>query len=183
MIRIISGTHKGRRILAPANLPVRPTTDFAKEGLFNVLNNRIDPEEETVLDLFAGTGNISYELASRGCKNITCVDKDFRCITFIQDTAAKFEFRAIRSVRSDVFSFIGKAGKQWSLIFADPPFDLAEAVELPRLIFENNLLAPGGQLIIEHPDSTRFTDTSKLTEVRKYGKVHFSFFVLPEADV
>ncbi|MCU0434438.1 MAG: RsmD family RNA methyltransferase [Bacteroidia bacterium] len=175
-MRIISGTHKGRRITAPANLPVRPTTDFAKEGLFNVLGNRIDFEEETVLDLFAGTGNISYELASRGCKNITCVDADARCIKFIQDTAAKFEFRNLRTMRSDVFSFIRKGGKPYSLIFADPPFDMAETAKLPGLIFQHNLLAPGGLLIIEHPDTTRFEDTSKLTEIRKYGKVHFSFF-------
>lgn len=176
MIRIISGTHKGRRISAPSNLPVRPTTDFAKEGLFNVLGNRIDFEDEAVLDLFAGTGNISYELASRGCKNITCVDTDARCIKFIQDTAAKFEFRSIRTLRSDVFSFIRKGGKPFSLIFADPPFDMEETATLPKLIFDNNLLAPGGLLIIEHPDTTRFTDTSNLKEVRKYGKVHFSFF-------
>lgn len=176
MIRIISGSHKGRRILAPENLPVRPTTDFAKEGLFNVLGNRIDIEDQQVLDLFAGTGNISYELASRGCTDITCVDMNAQCIRFIQETTAKFNFKGIKTVRNDVFSFVEKGGRQWSLIFADPPFEMAETAHLPELIFAANLLTPDGLLIVEHPDTTRFTKTGKLLEVRKYGKVHFSFF-------
>ncbi len=177
MIRIISGTHKGRRIQAPSNLPTRPTTDFAKEGLFNMLVNRVDFEELKALDLFAGTGNISYELASRGVPDITSVDSDFRCIKFISKTAQDFDMKAIRAVRSDVFSFIRNAHRQWNFIFADPPFDQQEATgELPGLIFEKDMLLPGGLLIIEHPERTHFRDTSHLVETRKYGKVNFSFF-------
>jgi 16S rRNA (guanine(966)-N(2))-methyltransferase RsmD len=177
MIRIISGSQKGRRISAPYSLPVRPTTDFAKEGLFNLLSNRIDLEACRVLDLFAGTGNISYEFASRGCTNITSVDADARCIRFIQDTTTKLNLRTIKTIRQDVFTFINRnSSSEWSLIFADPPFDLDKKAELPGLIFEHNLLTTDGLLVIEHPQNTRFTDTSHLLETRKYGKVQFSFF-------
>jgi 16S rRNA (guanine966-N2)-methyltransferase len=175
-IRIISGSLKGRRITAPSGLPVRPTTDFAKEGLFNFLNNQIDFEEVKALDLFAGTGNITYELASRGCTEVLAVDSDSRCAKFISDTAAKLELRQIRTVRSDVYSFIGKAMGKWNLIFADPPYDQQETSTLPGLIFKKNMLAPDGYLIIEHAVRMHFEDTSRLRETREYGKVHFSIF-------
>jgi 16S rRNA (guanine966-N2)-methyltransferase len=176
MIRIIGGELKGRRITAPSNLPVRPTTDYAKEGIFNVLNNSVDFEEVKALDLFAGTGNISYELASRGCTDITSVDLDFRCVKFISETAGKFELRQIRTIRSDVYAFLGKAKGQWDLIFADPPFDQKEVTRIPELVFKNNLLLPGGLLVVEHPERILFPDASKLKEQRHYGKVHFSIF-------
>ena len=176
MLRIIGGEFKGRKITAPSNLPVRPTTDYAKEGLFNVLNNRIDFVSVKALDLFAGTGNISYELASRGCKDITSVDADFRCVKFISSTAETFGFRQLRVVRSDVYSFLTKAKGQWDLIFADPPFDQKDTARLPEFVFNNNLLAPEGLLIVEHPERMQFTDTSRLVETRSYGKVNFSFF-------
>jgi len=177
MIRIISGTHKGRRIWAPSNLPVRPTTDFAKEGLFNVLVHKVNFEELKALDLFCGTGNISYELASRGCPEITSVDADFRCVKFVAETANKLDMKQIRAMRSDVRAFIRSARGQWNFIFADPPYDQAEkTAELPSAIFEKEILAPGGLLIIEHPDRMSFSDTSRLIETRRYGKVNFSFF-------
>lgn len=175
-LRIIGGEFKGRKISAPSNLPVRPTTDYAKEGLFNVLNNRIDFESVKALDLFAGTGNISYELASRGCQSITCVDADFRCIKFIASTAEAFGFRQVKVVRSDVYSFLTKAKGQWDFIFADPPYDQKDTVRLPEFVFKKELLAPGGLLIVEHPERMQFNDTSRLVETRSYGKVNFSFF-------
>lgn len=177
MIRIINGTLKGRRILAPTNLPARPTTDFAKEGLFNLLTNRIDFETCRVLDLFAGTGNISYELASRGCQDIVCVDADASCVRFIQEMVTKFNLPAIKTIRQDAFAFLSRPSPMpWSLIFADPPFELDKKVEIPHLVFQNQILAPDGLLVIEHPINTQFSDTSHLLETRKYGKVHFSFF-------
>jgi len=181
MIRIISGSRKGRKIQAPSNLPVRPTTDFAKEGLFNVLVNKIDFEKTKFLDLFAGTGNISYELASRGCEAITCVDNDSRCLKFIAETAIKLEFNKIRTIRSDVFTFIKGAKGKWDLIFADPPYeDVNDTGKIPELIFAKEMLEEGGVLIIEHPERIHFTDRSHLLDTRKYGKVNFSFFGFEE---
>lgn len=181
MIRIISGSRKGRKIVAPSNLPVRPTTDFAKEGLFNVLVNRIDFEEVKFLDLFAGTGNISFEMASRGCKNITCVDSDSRCLRFISEMADKLEFPKFKTVRGDAFSFIKSAKGKWDLIFVDPPYEQVETTgTIPKLVFEAGMVEPGGLLIIEHPERIYFTDTSHMLETRKYGKVNFSFFGMPE---
>lgn len=176
MIRIIGGELKGRKIIAPSNLPVRPTTDYAKEGLFNVLNNSIDFESVKALDLFAGTGNITYELGSRGCPDITSVDAESRCIKFISETANKFELHQVKVIRSDVYSFLAKAKGQWDLIFADPPFEQKEVIKIPGLVFANNLLAEGGRLIIEHPDRVYFPDTSRLLDARHYGKVNFSIF-------
>ncbi len=181
MIRIISGSRKGRKISAPASLPVRPTTDFAKEGLFNVLVNRLDFDEIKVLDLFVGTGNISYELASRGCKNITCVDSDSRCLKFIMETSTLLEFPKFKTIRADAFSFIKSAKGKWDLIFVDPPYEQVETTgTIPKLIFEAGMLEPGGLLIIEHPERCYFTDASHMLETRKYGKVNFSFFQMPE---
>lgn len=183
MIRIISGSRKGRKITAPSSLPVRPTTDFAKEGLFNVLVNRIDFEEVKFLDLFAGTGNISFEMASRGCKNITCVDSDSRCLKFIMETSNLLEFPKFKTIRADAFSFIKSAKGKWDLIFVDPPYEQVETTgNIPKLIFEAGMLEPGGLLIIEHPERIYFTDTSHMLETRKYGKVNFSFFGMPEID-
>lgn len=176
MIRIIAGTHKGRKISAPKNLPVRPTTDFAKEGLFNILRNKFDFEEISVLDLFCGTGNISYELASRECPDITCVDIDAGCIHFVKQTAREFEFDAIKASNYDVFKFLKKQTRKWDLIFADPPFTHKQTTEIPGIIFEHNLLNPGGWLIVETPPRTQFPPGLPLVEVRNYGKVHFAIF-------
>ncbi|GAB4144280.1 MAG: 16S rRNA (guanine(966)-N(2))-methyltransferase RsmD [Bacteroidia bacterium] len=176
MIRIISGTLKGRKIKAPDNLPVRPTTDFAKEALFNILNNRVDFESIRVLDLFSGTGNISYELASRGCPDITCVEKDERCARFIITTAREFSFSGIHVIKTDVFRFLESANGKWDLIFADPPYEMKGNELLPGIIMSKALLNPEGILIIEHSERQKFTDTTHLLEHRKYGKVNFSIF-------
>lgn len=176
MIRIIGGTHKGRKISAPSSLPVRPTTDYAKEGLFNVLNNRLDFEKIKALDLFAGTGNITYELASRGCESVLSVDADFGCVKFIGETAEKFGFSQVKVTRSDVYSFLNRVKGKFDFIFADPPYQQTNTVKLPEKVFANELLAPGGLLVIEHPVRLHFPDTSRLLETRDYGKVNFSFF-------
>ena len=176
-MRIISGTNRGRKIIAPLHLPVRPTTDLAKESLFNILNNTIDFASVSVLDLFAGTGNISYEFASRGSKSITSLDVDFKCTSFIEKTAAQLNFSAIRSIRSDALTFLEKTSQQWDIIFADPPYDMQGIEELAILIIKRNLLKPGGMLIIEHDKSADFSEFESFSQHRKYGKVNFSFFV------
>lgn len=175
-MRIISGSHKGRQITAPNNLPARPTTDMAKESLFNILYNHYDFDEIRVLDLFCGTGNISYEFASRGVPSITAIDQNFNCIRFVKATAEKLNFEAIATIKTDAFHFLKNSKQQFDVIFADPPFDLKETVLLPALVFENNLLKEGGRLIIEHPKATRFDFPDRFLEHRKYGKINFSIF-------
>lgn len=176
-MRIISGLYKSRKIVAPKNLPVRPTTDMAKESLFNILNNLFYFDEVSVLDLFAGTGNISYEFASRGTKQITCVDKDFGCIKFINETSEKFEM-PIQTIKSDVFKFLEKTAIQSDIIFADPPynFSLEQFSKIPELIFENSILLEDGLLIIEHSKQTDLSTLNNYSYSKSYGGNMFSFF-------
>ena len=176
-MRIISGTHKGKRLTAPKNLPVRPTTDFAKESLFNILNNRIDFFETKVLDLFSGTGNIAYEFASRGSQSITAVDKHFGCCKYISKTAEELDF-PIRVVKSDVFGFLEKHTETYDLIFADPPYalDLSDFEAIVVKAMAGSLLNEDGDLIIEHPKHTDLSHLNSFDEVRRYGGSCFSFF-------
>lgn len=176
-MRIISGEYKGRRIVAPKNLPVRPTTDMAKESLFNILNNQYYFDEITVLDLFAGTGNISYEFASRGTESITCVDQHFGCIKFINQIAEQFEM-PISTIKSDVFKFLEQTSIKSNLIFADPPynFDEAQFAKIPELVFQNELLQENGTLIIEHSKHTDLSQLPNFAYKKKYGGSVFSFF-------
>lgn len=176
-MRIISGLYKSRKIVAPKNLPVRPTTDMAKEGLFNILNNHYYFDDISVLDLFAGTGNISYEFASRGTIDITCVDQDFGCIKFINQTAQAFEM-PIQTIKSDVFKYLEKASMQSHIIFADPPYGLEDEqfCKIPELIFKNNLLLEDGLLIIEHSKHTKLSTQAHYSYSKKYGTNVFSFF-------
>lgn len=155
---------------------MRPTTDFAKESLFNILNNYFDFEEIHVLDLFSGTGSISYEFASRGCKDIIAVDGNFKCFSYIRSTAEKFRFDSIKVVKSDVFAFLRASKKTYDVIFADPPYDMGAMVDIPAIVFENNLLEPEGWLIIEHSPDTDFSKHERLLEQRKYGNTIFSVF-------
>lgn len=175
-MRIISGKNKGRKIIAPANLPVRPTTDMAKESLFNILNNHIDFSEIHALDLFTGTGNITYELVSRGCPHVVSVDADSRCIRFVKQTALLLNYTEINLVQADYRQFISNTHLQFDLIFADPPYGLEGAAALPELIFENQLLAPEGILVIEHDKQLDFSNQEGFWDHRKYGKVNFSSF-------
>ena len=176
-MRIISGIYKSRKIVAPKNLPVRPTTDMAKESLFNILNNFFYFDNITVLDLFAGTGNISYEFASRGTKNITCVDQDFGCIKFINDTSKSFQM-SIQTIKSDVFSFLEKTTIQSNVIFADPPYSFSDEqfAKIPELIFQNKLLLNEGLLIIEHSKHTNLSNLKNYSYFKSYGGNMFSFF-------
>lgn len=175
-MRIVSGTHKSRIIRPPSNLPVRPTTDIAKEGLFNILTNRIDFDAIDVLDLFSGTGSISYEFASRGAGQITSVDIEKRCVDFIRKASEEFGFRNIRTVRNDVFSFLKICHVKYDLIFADPPYEMKNVELLPDLVFDKNLLKDNGLFILEHTGTHAFSKHSNFKELRKYGKVNFSFF-------
>lgn len=176
-MRIISGTHKGRTINIPNNLPSRPTTDFAKEGLFNVLAKYVEFDEmSNVLDLFAGTGNISYEFASRGATNILGVEMAGVCIHYIKKQAEIFGFNEIKLVQGDCFKFIKSCNNQFNFIFADPPYDLEKVGMLPELIFEKQLLAANGIFVIEHQSQINFAGHPNLREKRTYGKVNFSIF-------
>ena len=179
MTRIISGKFRGKQIKAPLNLPVRPTTDFAKEGLFNILNNHFYFEEISVLDLFAGTGNLSYELASRGCEQITAVDQNPKCCSFIEKTAQSIGFADNLQVhRAEVLDFIKRDYRTYDLILADPPYDFEENefLKIPQIVFEKNLLNQNGQLIIEHSKHTNLSNFPNFIEARRYGGSVFSFF-------
>ena len=176
-MRIISGKFKGRRIAPPKGLPVRPTTDMSKEALFNVLNNYFNFSGLKVLDLFAGTGNISYEFASRGSDNITSVDGDFGCVKFIKQTADEFDFN-IAGIKSDVFKFIEKNKNSYDVIFADPPYNLDQATfeKLVEVIFANDLLQEDGMMVIEHSKYTKLDHMINFSFKKSYGGSIFSFF-------
>lgn len=177
-MRIISGEYKGRRITAPKKLPVRPTTDMAKEALFNILNNQYYFDSISVLDLFAGTGNISYEFASRGTKNITCVDANFGCIKFINETAEGYNM-TLQTIKSDVFKFLENTKQQSTIIFADPPYEfpVEEFSKIPELVFKNMLLEDEGTLIVEHSKHTNLSHLENYSHSKSYGGNSFSFFV------
>lgn len=176
-MRIISGKYKSKRISAPKNLPVRPTTDMAKESLFNILNNLYYFDSITVLDLFAGTGNISYEFASRGTETIYAVDAHFGCIKFINQIAKELDLE-ITTFKSDVFKFLEKTSVKTDIIFADPPYDFEESkfFKIADLVFENELLNEEGILIIEHSKHTDITSHPNLSYQKRYGGSVFSFF-------
>ena len=176
-MRIISGSHKGRIINPPKNLRARPTTDFAKENLFNVLDNMVDFEELEVLDLFAGTGSISYEFASRGAREVTSVEINAIHYQFIRETANRFGFGdTIRPVKANVFLYIKSCQRQFDLIFSDAPYDLPHAETVIDLVFENGLLKKNGILIFEHSKNKDFSSHENFSCLRSYGSVQFSFF-------
>ena len=176
-MRIISGKYKGRRISPPKGLPVRPTTDMSKEALFNVLNNHFNFDGLKVLDLFAGTGNISYEFASRGSKPITAVDGDFGCVKFIKQTATEYDFN-IAATKSDVFKFLERNNASYDIIFADPPYNLDQATfeKIVLLIFERNSLNEDGMMVIEHSKYTKLDHLIHFSFKKSYGGSIFSFF-------
>jgi len=176
-MRIISGKHKGKRLTAPKKLPVRPTTDMAKEGLFNILNNQYNFSQLSVLDLFAGTGNISYEFASRGTNNITAVDANYGCVGYIKKIALELDSN-IQTVKSDVYTYLEKASPKADIIFADPPYDFTveQFQKIAVLVFEKKLLTENGILIIEHSKYTSLEETPYFKNSRKYGGSVFSFF-------
>ena len=176
-MRIISGKHKGRRLSAPKNLPVRPTTDMAKESLFNIINNHYYFDGISVIDLFAGTGNISFEFASRGTQEITAIDSHFGCIKYIHNTAKELDLD-INTLKSDVYKFLEKTPLKADIIFADPPYDFEEAqfLKIVDLVFERNLLNEDGLLIVEHSKHTNLSTHEKHSYDKRYGGNVFSFF-------
>jgi len=182
-MRIISGKHKGRRISPPKGLPVRPTTDMSKEALFNVLNNHFSFEGLKVLDLFAGTGNISYEFASRGSSPITSVDGDFGCVKFIKQVAAEYDFN-IAATKSDVFKFLERNNATFDIIFADPPYALDQATfeKIVSVVFEKNTLNEDGMMVIEHSKYTKLDHMINFSFKKSYGGSIFSFFELAKAE-
>ena len=175
-MRIISGKFRSKVIVAPKQLPVRPTTDFAKTALFNILANYFDFEEISVLDLFSGTGNISYEFGSRGCKQLLAVDENLHVMKFVNETFKKLDMQGARIVRSDVFRFLEACHGTYDIIFADPPYELKTTDQLPNIIFKNKLLKESGWLIIEHQAKRKLEGEMPPDETRVYGNCAFSIF-------
>ncbi len=175
-MRIISGKYKSKRISAPKNLPVRPTTDFAKEALFNLISNEYNIEELSVLDLFSGTGNIAYEFASRGAQEILCIDKNYHCVSFIKKTAIELGFSQLSVFKNDVIKYLKKYPKPFDIIFADPPYDMENIDQIVTLVFDKNLLKENGVLIVEHDFKWDFSNNKNFKQHRKYGNVNFSIF-------
>ena len=176
-MRIVSGKFKSRRINAPNNLPVRPTTDMAKEALFNILNNSYYFNEISVLDLFAGIGSISFEFASRGTEKIISVDQNVGCINFLDKINAELDTN-IQIVKNDVYTYLDKNNQKFDVIFADPPYDFSDEKfqKIIDLVFDKKLLNEGGLLIVEHSNQTELSKNSTFTKVKKYGGNMFSFF-------
>ena len=176
-IRIISGRHKGRKIRGPKNLPVRPTTDFAKEGLFNILHHSGGLSGSVVLDLYSGTGNIAYEFGSRGATQIDCVDQHRGCIKFIEETAQILGL-TINCYQGVVMKFLHQHSGNYDFIFADPPYALAQPdlMNLIQIIFDKNLLSDQGQFILEHQKDHDFSQHPNWVTSRKFGGSVFSFF-------
>ncbi|RZK71866.1 MAG: methyltransferase domain-containing protein [Pedobacter sp.] len=178
-MRIIGGRLKGIRFNAPESLPVRPTTDMAKEALFNILYNTYDFDNCNVLDLFCGTGNISFEFASRGVKQLTAVDKHSGCVYWVKSVIEKHKLDEIDVQKADVFKFLASHEQPYQIIFADPPYDLPTIPRIPELVMERNLLTDNGMLIVEHPSLLKLNNQPGYTETRRYGNSSFSFFEKP----
>jgi 16S rRNA (guanine(966)-N(2))-methyltransferase RsmD len=175
-LRVISGKIKGIRFSVPKKFPSRPTTDFAKEGLFNVLNNQFSFENAEIIDLFSGTGNISYEFASRGAKRILSVEQNLNCTKYIRETTTKHQLNSIQVIQSDVFQFLQKTQTAVDLVFADPPYDFKKYTELIGVVLSSNLLKNAGLFILEHSKHIDFSHVEHFTYLRNYGGVCFSFF-------
>jgi len=176
-MRIISGELGGRRFHPPTHMPyTRPTTDIAKEGLFNILQNNLDFEAIKTLDLFGGTGNISYELASRGVTDLTVVEKDQTMFEFIKKTAKEFNIENLKLIRSDVFKFIQTCSSRFDFIFAGPPYALTNIDDLPRLIIEKKLLENKGWFVLEHTPRNDYKQFPFFRSERNYGTTVFSIF-------
>lgn len=175
-MRIVGGTLKGRTFIPPRGFSARPTTDFAKESLFNILANRIDFEGLAVLDLFAGTGSISYEFASRGAARIVAVELDYFHNRFIRSCIRKLGVDTVHVLRQDAFRYAKRAADSFDLIFADPPYNHSAIAGLPALILESSILSPDGLFILEHSGKYNFSDSQFFVEKRTYGSVNFTFF-------
>jgi 16S rRNA (guanine966-N2)-methyltransferase len=175
-MRIIGGYLKGRKVAVPKKFKSRPTTDFARESLFNILQNRYDLDEMTVVDLFAGTGAISYEFVSRGAKHVVSIEQHHLNVKFIQKSFDELGIENAAVYRANVFDWAGKTDQRYDIVFADPPFKHPGLAELPGLVRESNLVLPGGVFILEHPDQHSFSQETGFLEHRRYGGVNFSLF-------
>jgi 16S rRNA (guanine(966)-N(2))-methyltransferase RsmD len=175
-MRIVGGKYKGRIFRPNKKFKARPTTDIAKEGLFNILENRYEFSNKSILDLFAGTGSIGYEFLSRGCEKATLVENNFNHYKFILEVIENLKIENAKVYKADVFKFVQKIPESFNLIFADPPFDLPRFNEIPDTVLNADILAPEGLFILEHPKEFDFTRHTNFKEIRTYGKVNFSFF-------
>ena len=176
-MRIIGGELSGRRLLVSSKMKMRPTTDISREALFNILTNRYHFEKLTILDLFSGTGSISFEFFSRGATNITCVETNSLNINYIKRNSDNLGINNLKIIHYDALSFLLKSeSNSYDIIFADPPFDLPNRFKISEYVFARNLLKPNGLLIIEHEPKDSYQNSSNFLELRKYGKVNFSFF-------
>jgi 16S rRNA (guanine966-N2)-methyltransferase len=183
-MRIISGEHGGRRFQPPSNMPyTRPTTDIAKEGLFNTIQHKLDIASLKTLDLFGGTGSISYELASRGATDLTIVEKDGTMFEFIKKTAATLRIEGLKPIRMDVFKYIQHCTEKFDFIFAGPPYALASIDDLPRLVIEKNLLNPGGWFVLEHTPRNEYKSFAGYKFEKNYGTTIFTIFSNEETSV
>ena len=175
-MRIIAGSLRGRRLNPPLNLPVRPTTDMARESLFNILNNYVDYEECSVMDLFAGTGAVSVEFVSRGAREVTAVDINAQCTDFIRQSAQQLSLANMHVVRADVFDLLKRLTRKFDIVFADPPYALKELPTIPDIIMEKGLLKEEGIFVLEHGKNYDFSQHPHFVEHRSYGSVNFSIF-------
>ena len=177
-MRIIAGTLRGRRLDPPQNLPVRPTTDMARESLFNILNNYVDYEDCAVMDLFAGTGAVSLEFVSRGAREVTAIDINAQCTDFIKRSAERMGVANLHVVRADVFDLLKRANRRFDIVFADPPYVIEGLASLPDLVFERGVLTDDGIFVLEHPRDYSFEEHPHFWQHRAYGKVNFTFFAM-----
>lgn len=175
-MRIISGIYRGKQIRPPGNFKARPTTDFAKESLFNILANHYDFEELDVLDLFSGTGSIAYEFASRGARSVVAVELMQAHFKFIQDTCKALKMEQVTAIRTDVFRYLKRPYQSFDVIFADPPYDHPALEQLPDLVLSTNILAEGGIFILEHPGNLDFSAHQGFHQHRRYGGVNFTMY-------
>lgn len=175
-MRIVGGNFKGRYFTPGKKFNARPTTDLAKEALFNILQNRFYFDELSVLDLFAGSGSIGYEFISRGAKSVTFVEKKFSHVQFIKKVTTELDIKNVQIIRDDTFRFLKKFPGKFNIVFADPPYDLKQLDEIPAALFDSDVLIENGIFILEHPKEFNFINHPNFTEIRYYGKVNFSFF-------
>lgn len=175
-MRIISGKYGRRRFDVPTNIKARPTTDFARENIFNVLSNMIDMDGMTALDLFAGTGAVTFEFASRGCCRVVAVENYPVQYKFICKVAEQLKADEVLPVRGDVFKYLQNTGEKFDIVFADPPYDLPGFNEIPRKVIDSGVIAPGGVFIMEHPSTSDFSSITGAIDHRRYGSVNFTIF-------
>ena len=175
-MRINSGKHRGKVIIAPSSKHVRPTTDRAKESLFNILSNEYYLDEVSFLDAFAGWGNITYEMGSRGCENITCIDLNGKSTRFIEKTIEELGYEGVDVIKGNAMKYLEQTKKPFDIIFADPPYEMPNIHKIPEMVFDNNLLNENGMLVVEHASFNQMPMHPRKRDTRKYGHTSFTFY-------